>query len=243
MNRKRNIDKIEIFIVVLVMLSVVVAISGMSFARYTTSGKGTPSHARVAKWGIVIDVDASNMFAATADGPMDAILTPGADGLSVVSADVSVLPNTEGALNFRISGTAEVVARISFMIPDDLEIVCLKNAEGEIVYSPILWSLTKNEEEVLTKGDLAALKATLAESIVEANEELDDSYTLKWEWPFERGADEQEKAVNNQYDTMLAKYKADPQENPLPEGYSAVLDFCFNMTIDVSQIQNFETTE
>lgn len=242
MNRNRN-NRIEILIFVIVMLSVAVAISGLSFARYTTSGTGNASTARVAKWGFVIDVDADNLFASSGDGTGDADLTSNASGLSVASGAVSVWPNTSGTLLFRVSGTAEVAAEISFVIPDDLEIICLKNGEGEIIYSPILWTLTKNGEAVVTRGDLAAIRDALSSTVIPANVEINDSYVLTWEWPPERGADEAEQAENNGYDTMLAKYKADPQENPLPDGYTAVLGFEFRMTIDVSQTQGSGVTE
>ena len=242
MNRNRN-NRIEIFIFVIVMLSVAVAISGLSFARYTTSGTGNASTARVAKWGFVIDVDADNLFASSGDGTGDADLTSNASGLSVASDAVSVWPNTSGTLLFSVSGTAEVAAEISFVIPNDLEIICLKDGEGEIIYSPILWTLTKNGEAVVTKGDLAAIRDALTSTVVPANTAVNDSYVLTWEWPPERGADEEEQAEYNGYDTMLAKYKADPLENPLPDGYAAVLGFEFRMTIDVSQIQGSGVTE
>ena len=237
MNRKRN-HQIEIFIFVVVMLSVVVAISGLSFARYTTSGTGTPNTARVAKWGFVIDVDAKDLFASADNGSDDAGLTTDGDGLSVAAGAIAVWPDTTGTLRFTVSGTAEVTAEISFEIPDDLAIVCLKNGEGETVYSPILWTLTKNGEAVVTRGDLDAIREALAATVIPANQEVNDSYVLTWEWPPERGADREEQAANNGYDTLLAKYKADPRENPLPEGYTAVLSFEFSMTIDVSQVKD-----
>lgn len=241
MNCKQRAKKVDILIVMVAMLAVAVAMTGVSFARYATSVAGDPSNTRVAKWGFVIDVDADGMFAGTGGG--NASLTPDDNGLSVASEGVDISPDTSGSIGFSITGTAEVTAKISFLIPDDLEIVCLKNREGEVVYSPILWTLTKNGEELVTKGDLASVKSALAESTVDINEAVNDSYTLKWEWPPEKGESEQDKTENNGYDTMLAKYKADPENNPLPEDYTAVLNFHFNMTIDVSQIQTSEMTE
>ena len=238
MNVKQRGKKIDIFIVMIALLTVTVAISGVSFARYTTTaGTGDPDNARVAKWGFVIDVDADGMFA---DGSGTANVTPDPNGLSVASEYTELFPNTEGTLLFSVCGNAAVAARISFVIPEDLEIICLKNAEGEVVYDPILWTLTKNGEEVVTRGDLAAIRAALPELTVSANQDVNDSYELKWEWIFERGDTEQDKAGNNEYDTILAKYKADPVANPLPGGYTAILSFPFRMTIDVSQIQPSE---
>ena len=235
MNRIRNSDKIEIFIVVIVMLSVVVAISGMSFARYTTSGTGGANSARVAKWGFVIDVDAEDLFAPVGGSSEDVALTSDGDGLSLDSVGSAILPNAGGALTFSVSGTAEVAAEITFSLPSEAEIICLKTGEDEIIYSPIRWTLTKNGEEVVTGGDLTAIREALPAMTVPAGQEVRDSYVLTWKWPPEWGEDEQEREENNAFDTMLAKYMADPYENPLPEGYVAVLSFRFHMTIDVSQ--------
>ena len=141
------------------------------------------NRATVAKWGFVIDVDANHMFTSTYGNARDALVISDDNGVSVASEYSSIFPGTDGSLEFSISGTAEVAARTSFVIPDDIEIVCLKNEVGEIVYTPILWTLIKNGETVLMQGDLTALKEALAGAVVNPNVEVNESYVLKWEWP------------------------------------------------------------
>lgn len=229
MNKNQNKKKNTILAVMLVVLMALIIMSGTTFSKYITSENVDTQSATVAKWGYVINVNTENLFGEKYGTPTNNVVTPNANGLSVVSGDLVVAPGTSGFLTFSVTGTAEVPAQISIAFANGLTTVCLKNGEN-VVYSPIVWTLTKDGETPVS-GTLAEVVATLSADTIAAGQSANASYTLKWEWPLETSAD------NNDYDTMLAKFKNDPTNNPLPDGYTAELTLSFGMTIDVAQIQ------
>ncbi|MBQ1963297.1 MAG: hypothetical protein II369_04180, partial [Clostridia bacterium] len=127
--KKNKMMRIASFLLVAVLMSTC-AISG-TFAKYVTADTATDS-ARVAKWGVTIDISSYKAFEKSYQNPEGTATT--------VQADVKVVaPGTTGTLvNSTISGTPEVSVNVSFAATLTLEGWTLANGEE---YCPIVFKV------------------------------------------------------------------------------------------------------
>jgi len=199
-------------------------ISG-TFAKYVTTGSGTDT-ARVAKWGVNIAATGNafhGYYYGLANGNgIHADYEASTDTVKSQGGDV-VAPGTHGdAFTFTLTGTPEVDFRVNytaeFSIGD-------KWTDGTKYYCPLIIHVTKLDGTVVSISgtnyvDAAAFAAAVNTAIAEcsfngkAGTDLTtlsvpgSQVSVSWEWPFETGADDAEKAANNVKDTYLGDQAA-----------------------------------
>ena len=218
---KKNVMMRVASLLMVCVLATTCGISG-TFAKYVTSGEATDS-ARVAKWGVKVQADYSNLFE---DEYATTVAWTGDDGVSVQASEDVVAPGTFGILaDFAVSGTPEVDVEVTYEA--DLNIgdkwfVCSSNNDVEDVawvadtfYCPI--TITVNgvpfcgldyttaaafeadvEDQIATSAKKYNVGATLTDSI---KADLD----VDWKWDFvgsTEGGSGHEKQLNK-YDTQL----------------------------------------
>ncbi|MBO5789404.1 MAG: hypothetical protein J6R42_05605 [Clostridia bacterium] len=211
----KNILKSKKFIMaaaMVLMVSLVVGMGAMTYARYITSDADT-AQATVAKWGFVVTVDAQNMFGtAYEDNAIDADGTVGEGHIDVKAAGQTTIiaPGTSGSLTFSVNGTAEVLAQLSAAIDNEnSSVVALAYTENsaEKVYNPIKWTLTVNdngnETTPVNAGTFDELITGLAlNRTIAIGEALNLLYTISWEWELDTENDDLDTALG-----MLANAK------------------------------------
>ncbi len=205
---------------------------GGTFAKYVTAA-GSTNTARVAKFGVEVSADSSSMFKTkyTTD---DTSATSITNSVSVTSGDSSklVAPGTkeDNTLIFSITGTPEVAVKVEIKL-DVVSDVFLKAgtyqdrtkapyndtfdvAEGG--YYPVVFTLKKGDTQI-AQGNLDTIETEI-EKLSNNYEAGSDStkslaaiageYTLSWEWAFETGSTDEEKAKFNAADTLLGDLAA-----------------------------------
>lgn len=205
-------------------------ISG-TFAKYTTQATGKDT-ARVAKWGVTVNVT-SDLFA---DAYKDARVEY-TDTTATVKADAEnqniVAPGTTGTgLGVTSGGTPEVSYEMKIKLDDTTaEMPSLKYTptDGtEAIYEPVKFSvlngttplkenLTLAELQTLFDGTKAIYKYDVADGkyyvdsdgdgTIDTSSELNDcpNIQIKWEWAFETGTDDTTKAFGDKLDTILGE--------------------------------------
>ena len=191
--KKNVMMRLACFLLVAVLISTS-AISG-TYAKYVTSDNGTDS-ARVAKWGVTVDVTAEAFSDAYLDEAVEyvedeelATITVQAD-----SKDTKVLaPGTKGTLaTVALAGTPEVDVQVDFVA--DLTLTGWLDENGD-VYCPIIFTVGGAEMKWdSTYADVAAFATAVSEAIEDYTEYYHTNTDLTtvdgaaleitWEWPF-----------------------------------------------------------
>lgn len=196
-------------------------ISG-TFAKYTTSDTATDS-ARVAKWGVTVDVAGEDAFAMTYDNT--------APGTQVKSTVDVVAPGTNGTLaTVDVTGTPEVAVKVTyeatltltgFTATADWDANTATAADQQ-TYCPIIITVDGTPFNFVEATTDAALTAKIAEVVAaingtnnyDAGTDLDTvlgSLSITWKWAFETGADDVAKEANNKKDTVLGNLATAPE--------------------------------
>lgn len=228
-NTQKKDNRRSVFVIALLLLLVaVIGFGGYTLSKYVTK-KSESGSASVAKWGYTITADASGLFgkdykfAAT-----NSTVTNNTTGLTVSANNTDrtnrVAPGTTGSMTFSVKGTAEVLAQLSISMTDvqDVKLVYKKGTDGaETEYTPVKWTLKKNDNVVsvkLNESDaaatalsgvsLAAIQKGLAtvSTITPNATEINDTYTISWVWEFENkteGATSEQKEETDSLDTLL----------------------------------------
>lgn len=236
----KTTKKIKPFIItaMIALIAVVVGMGGYTFAKYYTTTGTQSNQATVAKWGFVVTANATDLFgneyqdSASTDIAVNGTVENGT--VVVAAASNTIAPGTTGSMTFSVSGTAEVLSKLTINATSASEV---KLELGENDYYPVKWTLKKDNVAVT-----GAENVTLAE-VVEVINALDDSdqsvapsaalhaagnYTLSWEWAFSQ---------NDANDTLLgqiAQGTVSATEGTY-NGSSVSVDF--SITISVEQIQ------
>lgn len=259
-NTQKKDNRKSIFVIALLLLLVaVIGFGGYTLSKYVTKKSETGS-ASVAKWGYEIKTDASNLFGKDYKfATNNSTVTNDTTGLTVSANNTDrtnrVAPGTTGFMTFEVKGKAEVLSQIKISIADTgFSDVVLNYTEGEDTtnvktYAPVKWTLKKEGEatalvdgKTLTdvKVALAKLYKTEAGKDVSTavNTTINDKYTLSWAWAFETGANDNEKALNNELDTLLGMIAHDNRVTAngnykKAEGTSTEIKF----TLDISVVQ------
>lgn len=197
--KKNVMMRVASIMLVLVLMSSSV-ISG-TFAKYVTSGSASDT-ARVAKFGVTVDADYSNLFNSTY---ATTVAWTGDDGVSVKASEDVVAPGTFGVLaDFTVDGEPEVDVAVTYEA--DLDIGNLWNVcsfENDVTaagwaadtfYCPI--TITVNgvpfcgldyynaadfEADVEAQIATSAKKYNVGEPLSAVGADLD----VDWKWDFE----------------------------------------------------------
>ena len=190
------------------------AISG-TFAKYVTTGAGTTSSARVAKWGVAITASGDSAFS-----PTYAADDAGAISANTVIADdgtaTLVAPGTSGtAVSVGITGTPEVEVAVTYTATITATGWTVSAAE----YFPIIFTVggdtygitgMKDGNGVAPDHDYATI-ALLTAAVEDAIEVASSHYapntnlatatnadmTITWEWAFEGNDDAKDTALGD----------------------------------------------
>ena len=199
--KKNNMMRIASVLLVAVLLSACV-ISG-TFAKYVTSDTSTDS-ARVAKFGVVVDIAVDGAFAAEYDADTTANDTQGvAIAKTVVAAngtDNILAPGTKGDLlaSATIEGTPEVAVNVKYEATLTL---AGWEVDGEY-YCPLV--ITVDETEF--KGNdydsaaefIAAVEAALdSDKNYAPTTDLAAEHAVTWEWAFTGNDDVKDTALGD----------------------------------------------
>ena len=186
--KKNAMLKIAAILMVAVLLTTC-AISS-TFAKYTTTGPEVSDSARVAKWGVEIKTDISDLFAAAYDteageeaADIDVFENEGTDTIEIKYGAEDVLaPGTSGKTELKntVTGTPEVSVAISMKATLTLTgwEVDVPNTEGgstKTPYCPLTFTVdgaTYSIEDATADNvctDIADLKAKVEAAIVAAS--------------------------------------------------------------------------
>lgn len=238
-----------IIAVMLALLVVSFAVSGGVFAKYVSTSNAKSNEARIAKWGLEVSVDATDILGSAYEG--EGIDIDANSNSLIVSAGENVqslIPGATGSMNITIGGTSEVLAKLTVNIGGS-EIFLQKDGE---IYYPIVWTLQKGSE-VLVSGHLEDIDAYFADDPATSNvNELEVSpnthsvfegeYVLSWTWEFSNASSNITDLSVNEADTLIG-FSAIPEENRTDaqasalQGYTAQTMLWISVSIVVEQIQ------
>ena len=226
-NTQKKDNRKSVFVIALLLLLVaVIGFGGYTLSKYVTKKSETGS-ASVAKWGYTIEANADKLFGTkyTFDNK-NSVVTDSNAKLTVEASDAKtnkVAPGTTGSMTFFVKGTAEVLAQLSISMTDvqDVKLVYKKGTGTETEYTPVKWTLKKNNTVVSVKlnesdTDVTALsgvsladiqKGLATVSTITPNATtIDDTYTISWVWEFENktaNATSEQKEETDSLDTLL----------------------------------------
>lgn len=230
-NTQKKDNRKSIFVIALLLLLVaVIGFGGYTLSKYVTK-KSESGSASVAKWGYTIETNATKLFGPDYkfDGNNSVVDKTGANlTVSASNADRTnrVAPGTTGSMTFTIDGTAEVLAQLNISMTNVKDVkLAYSYKEGTDVktgsYTPVKWTLkqtvkqtvgentTTNTTTHVNGGSLADIenyfKGDAAIATVKPGETaaINGTYTIEWVWAFETGANVNDKALNNELDTLL----------------------------------------
>ena len=234
----KNMKRKALIVAVMALLLVaILAMSVSTFAKYTTSKSYNSGSATVAKWGFVVSVQAGEMFG-DAYGAKNGALSEAiayANGVNVKAESAGtkvVAPGTTGALEFSITGKAEVLSKIVIDVTaSDIALTYTPGEGAAQVYNPVKWTLLKETAtpgtyEAVTGNEnvtLATIEATLegwsdAELAPNADFAYAGNYKVVWTWAFQNastGITDAAADTADEADTLLATTES------LPTGYVA----------------------
>lgn len=228
----KNTRRPLIILAMALLLTVVMVMSCVTFAKYIISTNEHTNSAKVAKWGWTVSADASNLFGekyAAGDGTLSVVANEGTLVVSGRPGTNVVAPGTTGSMTFSIGGKAEVLSRIT--VEASGQDVVLKQDESPVYY-PVKWTLTKDGVAVSGCENVAlatiiahidAFDETVDANTVSSNE---GDYELTWAWAWE---------ANNDNDTILGKIAN--AGGASVDGYTADLTTSVAITITIEQVQ------
>lgn len=208
MTKKKSGKTMRLAGLLLVLVLVTSCFVGGTFAKYVTSDEATDT-ARVAKFGVAVTANGSTFAETYATD--DSTATTITD--SVVSTDKVVAPGTKGDMTkMTLSGTPEVAVEVKYEATVTLNDKWVGDTSGSY-YCPLIIKVGGTEIKGLDYSDAtefaAAVKTAIDGCTAKYAPGTDLSTTtvtvpsVSWEWPFETGADDNEKAENDVKDTYL----------------------------------------
>ena len=177
----KNKKFIMIFAMVL-MVSLVVGMGAMTYAKYVTSYDTPAQSATAAKWGFVVTADASNLFGTqyNESNPGDTYATVDESGNVVVKATADakiVAPGTMGYLTINVNGSAEVMAKLSVTLD-------MTSTIGNDTYKPVQWALVAGDETPAETAWVTDPETLTATADYTPGTNVSSSYKLYWRWAF-----------------------------------------------------------
>lgn len=215
----------------LVLTLLTTSIIGGTFAKYTTASTGTDT-ARVAKWGVTINMD-SDLFKAEYNGTETGyeakatvkttetdkkLVAPGTTGTGLNVSSTGTKPEVSYNMTITLNGTTAKIPSLEYK---------LEGETGSKSYDPVKFSVYYGTTPLAQNKTLGELIDLLNNKIVYMYDVNDDKYyvdknldgtiadnektdatntapniKITWKWDFETGADA-EKPLNNALDTIL----------------------------------------
>lgn len=234
--------KLMAVVAIALMVALVAGMGAMTYAKYVSSAEVPAQSATAAKWGFVVNANADKLFGKNyeynATNSIATVVTT--DGVAVKAAGDSnvVAPGTSGSMTVTVSGTAEVMAKLSFNVTFDQKI-----ALG--TYEPVKWTLKEGTEVVGTENMssetlVSTLNALTAK--INAGEGHDVTYTISWKWDFESEGNNVKdtaigyKAMGKDYDAIKTYISGVSGDD-----YNAITtELSFDLKVTVEQIQTAE---
>lgn len=199
---------------------------GGTFAKYVSEGEGEDS-ARVAKWGVEVEVTGDGFHTTYAKDDVNSSLTTA----TVISSneDKVIAPGTKGTFGgVKITGTPEVAVKVETTAT--VELSGWNVADGDEFYCPLVFKIGSQTINGLdysssTAGGKSSFEAAIKNAIEEATSKelaagtnlstVGKDITYSWEWPFENGKGD---AVNqsDELDTLLGDNAADDDDSNDP---------------------------
>lgn len=240
--RKRGIGAL------LALTSITACLVAGTFAKYTTSGTATGA-ARVAKFGVEIEVEDKTSFSTSYDPSSDGAQEAGIyTKVTSSNTDKVVAPGTgeKDAIIFKIKGTPESAVSLKAGImpvgekenPEEIFLATgqykdYTNAPytgkfqiGEEGYYPVVFTLTdKSDGSAVATGNLREINTYLSKTLsaeFEPNVAIDKTYSLSWKWASEGQGDNA--AAIDSADTLLGNLSADNAKYIKEAKYTGVTD-------------------
>lgn len=218
---KKNIAmRVAAILFILTMIST--CAFSTTFAKYVTSAN-TEDSARVAKWGVVISpqaptrsafsatyekTDTTCTFTNTVDGGSEKVMAPGTGG---------------SLIYFDVTGSPEVAVRVSYNSTVEIS-ESWEDGDGNY-YCPVKFTVTYNSKSTVVDGFTCTSATDLASKLKAAIDACTGDYeartnlqtakacdlNIAWEWAFETGSTDIEKAANNVKDTFLGNLATAPK--------------------------------
>ena len=225
-------------ILLIAVLMTTCAISG-TFAKYVTSDTGSDS-ARVAKWGVQVEIASDlNLFNETYavhETELDNDQIVNSVAVDTTGGNL-VAPGTDNSITFTITGAPEVAVRITIDMevtsdvvipagtdikqgnPNDIDETSNELAED---YTPVVFTLYNAKGTFAQSGTLEEIAEAFNEFSAEyaPNTNLDDTFTLSWEWAFDG---------NDAADTYLGNVAAGTVTDA---NTSTAIAFDFSITVE-----------
>ncbi len=225
--RKRGIGAL------LALTSITACLVAGTFAKYTTTGSSTAS-ARVAKFGVEIEVEDKTSFSTSYDPSSDGAQEAGIyTKVTSSNTDKVVAPGTgeKDAITFKIKGTPESAVSLKAGImpvgeKENPEEIFLAKGQykdytnapytgnfqiGEEGYYPVVFTLTdKSDGSAVATGNLREINTYLSRTLskeFEPKVAIDKTYSLSWKWASEGQGDNA--AAIDSADTLLGNLSAD----------------------------------
>lgn len=163
--RKNRMMRLASALLILTMVTTC-AISG-TFAKYVTSDTATDS-ARVAKWGVVVDVYGTDAAVEEIFGEdyNDAIVSGGTKVVSAVDGEDIVAPGTNGTLGtIKITGKPEVVVDVTADVNLEISDWVI---DTDTKYFPIVIKVNNNAVTYAIDADAETIEAAVEEAMIKA---------------------------------------------------------------------------
>ena len=239
--------RVASIMLVLVLMSSSV-ISG-TFAKYVTSGEATDK-ARVAKWGVYIDMTSGAGFNneyETHDNAYSGTVSVKSSNNDTVVAPGTSSADVNGNVTFSITGTPEVATKIDIEMEviNDIYLNPGQYWDGtteksddkytlDTPYYPVVFTLTQltdgqgEEVKIIAQGNLKAIETALETyaktAYYDPNTPLDATFELTWAWAFEQA---ENKDLYNKADTTLGNQAVEGTDNT---------KLGYKLTITVTQV-------
>lgn len=271
MEKKENktMKKVLTISALALLLGLVGYTGGNTFAKYISQTEVPSTSATVAKWGYVVNSDASKLWGDDYKFDTDAsVVTEETSGLTVADKadDEVVAPGTKGEVSLNVKGQPEVLSKIDVTSTiADIYLDDDANAENGRYY-PVKWSIsgtaTINDKDQLpakktdlTGAQMAELLANLSATNIPANVKVNYELTISWSWAFNGVADagvldlfttddDADTLTGDKADTVLGNggnHYNDADVAP-STAYKLEQDTSFALKVVVSQLDKEETS-
>ena len=195
---KKNIAmRVAAFLFILTMIST--CAFATTFAKYT-SGDVSDDTARVAKWGVGVEITAEDTLFKNSYGPT------GKEVVVSSTSDKVVAPGTSGELIIAITGKPEVAVKVSYGVTLTLTGWTINNNGVEEFYCPLVFTVNGHEIDASKYTELDKLITDIQTYIdggsyeVKPNIDLAKTVTISWIWNFNEGVAAEQ---TNAKDTLL----------------------------------------
>ena len=191
--------KLLTILAMVLMVSLVVGMGAMTYAKYVSNYDGGSGTATAAKWGFVVTANTDNLFGTQyKSDDSDTYATVTETGDVVVKAEATgniVAPGTMGYLSIQVSGMAEVLAQlnVSIDLTENITDGATTNA-----YEPIEWTLVAADTAPAAGATWVKDPETITTTAtINPGETANGNYRLYWRWAFTTSAD------NDKKDTVI----------------------------------------